>query len=234
MIMRMKGHNGLSPCRMCETVGLRIPNSCATTHYLPLDRSSHPNLHQDAIPVYNANSLPLRTHDTFLAQAEEVQGAPTLTKANTLAKKYRIKGRPDLSYLPTLIFPISFTYDFMPLIWENLVKNLVLHWTGEFKGLDEGKESYGLLKAVWEAVGAATAASGSTIPLAYGSRVPNLATHRSQCSVEMWSFWTTYLGPILLRQHFQRPKYYLHFIQLVSLLNICLQFEITDEEIEQL
>jgi len=180
---------------MCKIVGLQIPNSHATTHYVPLDQSSHPNCRQDAISVYNANNLPLHTHDTFLAQAEEVQGAPTLTEANALAKKYGIKGRPDLSYLPTLIFLISFPYNFMHLIWENLVKNLVLHWTGEFKGLDKGKESYGLLKAVWEAVGTA---SGSTIPLAYGSRVPNLATHRSQCSAEMWSFWTMYLRPILL------------------------------------
>jgi len=37
MLMRMKGHNGLSPCRMCKIKGLRIPNSRATTHYVPLD-----------------------------------------------------------------------------------------------------------------------------------------------------------------------------------------------------
>ena len=49
----------------------------------------------------------------------------------------------------------------------------------------------------------------------------------------MWSFWTLYLGPILLRRCFRRPKYYTHFIHLVHLLNICLQFEITDDEIEE-
>jgi hypothetical protein len=48
---------------------------------------------------------------------------------------------------------------------------------------------------------------------------------------DMWSFWTLYLGPILLRNRFQNPTYYKHFVKLVTLLNICLQFEITNEEI---
>jgi len=233
MIMRMKGHNGISPCRMCEIVGLRVPNSRATTHYVPLDRSQHPHVQADATQLYEASNLPLRTHDKLLAQAAQVQSAMTNVNADDLSKKFGIKGIPDLSYVPTLSFPSSFPYDFMHLIWENLVKNLVLLWTGEFKGLDDGTESYTLPKAIWEAIRTATATAGSTIPSAYGSRVPNIQTHRSQLSAEMWSFWTLYLGPVLLRRRFQHQKYYAHFIRLVRLLNICLQFEITDDEIEE-
>ena len=44
MIMRMKGHNRYSPCRMCEIVGLCIPDSHATTHYGPLNRAGHPHV----------------------------------------------------------------------------------------------------------------------------------------------------------------------------------------------
>ncbi|KAF8955507.1 hypothetical protein BDZ97DRAFT_1663982 [Flammula alnicola] len=121
----------------------------------------------------------------------------------------------------------------MHLIWENLVKNLVLHWTGEFKGLDEGTESYQLEDKVWEAIGEATAKSGSTIPSSYGSRIPNISTDKSNVSAEMWSFWTLYLGPVLLRHRFKHVKYFKHFVSLVRLLNICLQFEISDEEIEE-
>ncbi len=44
MVMRMKGHNGASPCRMCEIRGLRTPDQPGTTHYVPLDRSSHPDV----------------------------------------------------------------------------------------------------------------------------------------------------------------------------------------------
>ena len=83
-------------------------------------------------------------HNTFLAQANEVQAASTVVSANVLAKKYGIKGIPLLSYLPSLSFPSSFPFDFMHLIWKNLVKNLVLHWTDEFKGFDDRAESYQL------------------------------------------------------------------------------------------
>jgi len=234
MIMRMKGHNGFSPCRMCEIVGLRIPNSRATTHYVPLNRAGHPQVHADDVETYDPEHLPLRTHSGFLTQAREVQIAPSNAEAIRLAKKCGIKGVPILSYLPSLTFPASFPYDFMHLIWENLVKNLVLHWTGGFKGLDDGDESYSVPKAIWEAIGAATAAAGSSIPSAYGSRVPNISTHGSQCSAEMWSFWTLYLGPVLMQRRFQRAKYYAHFVHLVRLLNLCLQFEITDEEVEEI
>ena len=118
--------------------------------------------------------------------------------ASNLAKTYGIKGQPLLSFLHSLSFPCSFSYDFMHLIWENLIKNLVLLWTGEFKGLDKGNEVYELDKTVWEVVGEGTAASGSTIPSAYGARVPNVAQDKSGCTTDMWSFWTLYLGPILL------------------------------------
>jgi hypothetical protein len=105
---------------------------------------------------------------------------------------------PVLSYLPTLGFPTSFPYNFMHLIWENLVKNLIFHWTGEFKGLNTGAENYEFLKLIWEAIGEATAASGSTIPNMFGTHVPNIATHKTQYTAEMWSFWTLYLSPVLL------------------------------------
>ncbi|KAJ6548500.1 hypothetical protein B0H19DRAFT_952352 [Mycena capillaripes] len=121
----------------------------------------------------------------------------------------------------------------MHLIWENLIKNLILLWTGEFKGLDSGSEEYELAKGIWEAIGSRTASASDTIPSAYGSRVPNIAKDRPNTSAEMWLFWTLYLGPVLLRRRFTQPKYYKHFIQLVRLLTICLQFEIDDDEIEE-
>jgi len=236
MLMHMKGHNGVSPCRMCEILGLRVPDTRATTHYVPLNRSSHPAVHADntAIVKYNPRDLPLRTHGALIEQARRVQSATTNVELDRLAKRYGIKGVPMLSYLTSLSFPVSFPYDFMHLIWENLVKNLILFWTGEFKGLDEGWGEYVVADAIWEAVGAATHASGTTIPSAYGARVPNIMTDRSYVSAEMWSFWTLYLGPVLLRGRFQDAKYYRHFIWLVRLLTICLQFNISTAEIEEI
>ena len=238
LLMRMKGHNGLLPCRMCNIVGLRVPNSRATTHYVPLNRSRHPDVRADpaAIKEYDPINLPMRTHDEIRTRAEEVQSIFKLNKtaAKDLAKFYGIKDVSILFYLPSIRFPISFPFDFMHLVWENLIPNLILLWTDSYKGLNQGTEAYTLQKAVWDEIGQATAASGSSIPSAYGVRVPNIAQDRSYYSAEMWSFWAMYLGPVLLRRRFQRTKYYAHFIRLISLLNLCLRFEITNDQVEEI
>lgn len=234
MLMHMKGHNAKSPCRMCKIAG--IHSSGGKTNYVPLNRSwatEDDELGDEIIKVYEPAALPLRTHVELLSQATEVQLARTDAEADRLSRQYGIKDIPLLSTLDSLLFPISFPYDFMHLIWENLIKNLVLHWTGEFKGLDDGAEDYQLSKTVWDAIGVETAAAGSTIPSAYGARVPNIAKDKSIMSAEMWSFWTLYLGPILLRRRFCHQRYFIHFVLLVKLLNICLQFEITAIEIQQ-
>ena len=59
-----------------------------------------------------------------------------------LAKEYGVKGVSILFNLSSLTFPTCFPYDFMHLIWENVIKNLILLWTGDFKGLDEGSGCY--------------------------------------------------------------------------------------------
>ena len=91
-------------------------------------------------------------------------------------------------------FHISYHYSslshslFMHLIFENLIKNLVLLWMGNFKDLDEGCGDYVLSPWVWEAIGEATAASGSTIPSAYGVWHQNVAQDKSQISADSQYF----------------------------------------------
>jgi hypothetical protein len=237
MLMHMKGHNALCPCRMCRILGVRVPGTRGpSSYYIPLERSSHPKviLDHSTIKKYDPRHLPMRTPQELLQQAREVQQATTNAAAEALAKKFGIKSLPILSEVHSLHFPTSFPYDFMHLIWENLVKNLVIHWTGEFKGLDDGKESYQIEETCWDAIGAATFEAGQTIPSVYGPRVPNISSEsRAYISAEMWSFWTLYLAPVLLRRRFKEHRYYTHFVRLVYLLNICLQFEIMDEEIDE-
>lgn len=123
----------------------------------------------------------------------------------------------------------------MHLLWENAIKNLVSLWTGDFKGLDVGTGSYQFEKSVWDAIGDATAAAGATIPSCYTSaRPPNIASNRSATTADSWSFWTLFLGPILLHRRFVDQKYYDHFIDLVVLLHICLQFTITAADVVHL
>src|ERR1700733_14027341 len=55
MVMRMKGHNTISPCHICTIKGVCIPSSQVTTHYVPLCRDGFP----DSQEQYNASALPL-------------------------------------------------------------------------------------------------------------------------------------------------------------------------------
>ena len=215
-LMMMKGHNGCSPCRYCEIKGIRNPGE--KVNYVPLYRDEG---------AYDPHALRYRRHRRFIRQATKVITADTVTKSNRLSRKYGIKGLPGLFLLGSIRFPTSFPFDFMHLIFENLVPNLIRHYTGEFKGLDAGTESYELQKSVWEAIGDTAARSGDTIPSDFGAWVPNICTERSNMTAETWSIWITYLGPILLRDRFSKSVYYEHFVELSHLVRLCMSYEMT-------
>ena len=153
---------------VCIIQGVRIPNSLITTHYVPLCCK---NLSGQT--DYDPTNLPLRTHEQFMAQANEVQSAKTNAKSERLATEYGINGVLLLSVLDLLALPLSTGYKFMHLVFENLIPNLALLWSGNFKGFDKN-QPFVFSKTVWEAIGATTAASCSTMPSSYG------ATHWGQ------------------------------------------------------
>lgn len=228
-LMRMKGHNGKSPCRACHILGIRVPNSDNPSHYTPLHRSFASDQ-----PSYDPLHLPRRTHEQFLAQIAELDSAPSTSEAERLSSQYGIKGRPILSHLATISLPQSFPHDFMHLVWENLIPNLLRLWTSTFNSLNTSASNYYLPRSVQDAVAAAAAPSGDTIPAAFSCRVPNFVTSRFSFTAESWSFWGLYLGPVLLRGRFKKEKYYKHFIKLVRLLHTCLKFSISIDEIQHL
>ena len=122
----------------------------------------------------------------------------------------------------------------MHLIWANLIPNLILLWTRNFKDLDHDNEGYILAPKVWHAIRVATLDVGKTIPATFGSRVPNIAAEKSQMTAETHPIWTLYLAPTLLNGQFTNEQYYKHFVQLVQLLTLCLKFEITQDQINDL
>src|SRR6266571_6923594 len=102
--------------------------------------------------------------------------APNNKVHEKLGKKYGIKGVPAvLSCISSITLPSSFPFDFMHLIWENLIPNFIEFWTGTFKGLGYEDKDYFIKPCIWEEIGAATAASHAMIPSAFGAPVPNIA-----------------------------------------------------------
>ncbi|KAJ3536499.1 hypothetical protein NMY22_g6010 [Coprinellus aureogranulatus] len=222
MIMRMKGHNGILPCRWCKIKGVR----CGKTYYVPLARAPPEK-------PYDPRNLPLRTHEQILSDGAKAEDLTvTKTEREARAKASGVKGVSILADIPSFIFPDGFPFDFMHLIFENLVPNLIELWSGEFKGMDHTGEAYVLDKSVWKAIGEATAKSGDTIPASFGARPKNFVKEKLSSTAETKSFWTLYLGPVLLRREFKDKAFYYHFVRLVKLLNLCLEYEYTREDVD--
>ena len=59
------------------------------------------------------------------------------------------------------------------------------------------------MPAVWQAIGEATYNAGRTVPAAFGSRVPNIASEKAYMIAETYSIWTLYIAPTLLKGQFQ-------------------------------
>ncbi|KAJ7704460.1 hypothetical protein B0H17DRAFT_911748, partial [Mycena rosella] len=222
-LLKMKGHNSQCPCHMCAIIGIKAPNNHL---YVPL--------HCPTGTQYDPLNLPLCQHNMLMAQAHLVKNATNDAEEKQCSQEYRIKGVPLLSTLSLLSIPHSFPYNFMHLIWENVIKTLILLWAGEHKGIDEGTGDYHLGLTVLEAIRAAGKVSGDTIPSCFGPQIPGIVKERYYFIADMRAMgavWVMALGPILLHQQFKNLVYYIHFVLLVQLLHLCLQFEISTADI---
>ena len=217
MLMKMKGVNGISPCRSCKITAAQIPGDKNRTYYVP--------------PHVDLTGLG-RSHGELMAQAELVDKASTQVEAEALSREFGVKGRSILSEIDSVCFPQSFPFDFMHVAWENVMKTLVTLWTGDYKNLGEGDRKYRIDKTAWKEVGARGAAASSTIPSAFGPRIPNVSEKGSYMSADMWSFWTRYLAPVLLRDSFKDPECYEHLIDLVHLFDLCLRRDISAVDVD--
>jgi hypothetical protein len=220
------GHNARYPCRFCLIIAIQGVTAKGGTHlYCPLHRpdgSSFDPLH-----------LPLHTHEECLARGFEVLEAPSENAQNTRATESGIKGVSLLARLPSVSIPASFPIDIMHMVWINLVPQIIQLWTEQFNKLNDGVESYAIHPVVWQALGSMTEDSGSTIPTSFGCHVPNLAKS-NHTTAEAWSVWATLIAPSLLRRRFRKAKYYVHFVQLVKLLNRCTSFSLPRREIAEI
>ena len=224
-MLRLKSTNAIVPCRACRIIALRDPDGGRNAHY-------YAALHTPSGPSYDPLNLPLRTHDEFMRHALDVAQAEGPLQ-HDLAIQYGIHGVPILTTLSSMSVPSSFPHDFMHIL-ENIIPMLTTHWTGTFKGLSVGSESYEIPKTVWEAIGEACEASGTTIPTAFGARVPNIAVHRYHFIAETWMLFATFIGPVVLHDRFTEPIYYEHFVSLAKLINLCLKLEISDRDVEEI
>ncbi|KAG9079252.1 hypothetical protein FRC06_007861, partial [Ceratobasidium sp. 370] len=184
-------------------------------------------------PRYDPLNLPRHTHKGFIHQVLKVEASQTNREEDRLLCDSGITGISPLARLSSLEFPRSFPHDFMHMVFENIIPSLIDLWThsGKYKDLGTSDEDYILSKPVWTAIGKACAASGDTIPAVFGCRVPNLSTKRRDSTAESNCLFAIFLRPALLHWRFCNHAYYGHFLKLVALINKCLSWTITCEDL---
>jgi hypothetical protein len=199
-LLFMKGHNAFSPCRTCYIEGCLFNFGRTFVYYVPL-------VHPNQVAEWDCENLPMRTHALFLSHADEIDAAPTKTARDALARHYGINSRSIFSHLRSFDLASCAPYDIMHLFFENLVPNLIRHWTGTFKGLDQGTGNYQLSTASWDVIGRETAASVRTIPSDFVGTLPDIAQDGNLYKAEAYAFWIQFIAPIVLKDRLPEPYY---------------------------
>ncbi|KAG8730856.1 hypothetical protein FRC11_005639 [Ceratobasidium sp. 423] len=121
----------------------------------------------------------------------------------------------------------------MHLLFENLVLNMIQHWTSRFKGLSQGMGNYELAPDDWAEIGQLTAQVTNTIPSEFIGMLPDIAQDENLYKAEAYTFWVQYLALILL-EGWLPERYYEHFLLMCKIIILTLQFELTYDNVEQL
>ncbi|KAG8737100.1 hypothetical protein FRC12_017271 [Ceratobasidium sp. 428] len=211
---------------MCYVQGI-LPATGGTTRYVPL---TPPGANRGLPP----RLLIRRTHNLFLhhyVTLDALDGFPA--RRRRAAQELGINSRPIFASLKSIDLANCAPYDAMHLLFENLIPNMILHWIGKFKAVDQGRGHYKLDTPVWERIGELTEACAKTIPSAFVGTIPDIADQRHLFKAEGYSFWAQYIAPILLKDRLS-PVYYNHFLLMREIIIRCVQYNITVAEVNEL
>jgi hypothetical protein len=125
--LNIKGHNGKCPCRSCQITAVAALNK-AHTYYVPLGRPL------PATNTWDPRELPMRKHEHWEIVTQKIANAPNKKKKNEIAMRCGIKGMPALSRVGSMDYARGIPWDYMHLLLENVIQNLVKLWMGRYKG----------------------------------------------------------------------------------------------------
>ncbi|KAJ7048297.1 hypothetical protein C8F01DRAFT_1267845 [Mycena amicta] len=228
-VLNIKGANSASPCRSCEIRGTRVMFPHLGTFYYPLTWPDNPD--DNVRMVWDPWDLPLRTEERYELALAHIERAQTKKDKEAQAKHWGVRGLPVLRPVDSLDRGRSFPEDFMHMVFEHVFPMLYEFWTGASKDLDHHGADYVIPAKVWDEVWAETTDSMKYIPSAF---TRSLARGVSKFTAESWCFWFVWMLPRLLKGRFPNLKYYKHACQLGEIVKLCLRFDITHQEINDL
>ena len=159
----LKGPNAFSPCRACCIQGCRDPDHSGSNYYYPI-HAPPGAIRLDHSPAldWDPENLPLHTDENYKKSLKYIQSGITKKECECCAKTESI-----LVHLPGFSRVGSVPHEWMHLVMENIEPTLVDLWTGRFKGLNEGTETYVIPSHLWDLIGTETAAAMATIPTVF-------------------------------------------------------------------
>ena len=131
-------------------------------------------------------NLPLQAHKDWAVATARLANATYVNDQKTLAMELSIKGMPTWTRVGSINYAHGVPWDFMHLLFENVVKNLVYMWMGKFKGLDARSEEYIIPPAIWKEIGQETVNAVKDILGAFVRSLGNLAEDSSYFTTEGW------------------------------------------------
>ena len=170
------------------------------------------------------------------AESQQVYFLQWMTKTahDDLCQHYGISHISENCQILSIKLFASFPHEWMHLVLENHVKNLIHLWKGSYKGLDEGKECYVITNGDWVQIGLETAALSAMIPSSFSWCTPNIWTEQHQFTAEDYSHWFLFITPFILKDRFLLCKIYAHFMLLHSILHTMLKYSISKEDVNSL
>ncbi|KAF8692451.1 Transposase family tnp2, partial [Rhizoctonia solani] len=219
--------NILAISKLLSLTGFLFHYNQTSVYYVPLTHPEHSG-------AWNINALPMQSHRKFLRNYDKLKD-PQLTKmaCNKLAQHYGINARPIFAHLKSVNLASCAPYNIMHLFFKNLVPNLIMLWTGKFKGLDKGNGLFLIPIQEWEAAGQETAKANHSIPGSFVGTLLDIAQDGHLYKAKGYLFWIQYIAPIVLKGRLQEP-YYGHMLLLWEIILLCVEMEITQEKIDKL
>ncbi|KAF8596396.1 hypothetical protein BDV93DRAFT_534733 [Ceratobasidium sp. AG-I] len=214
-LLLLKGQNAITPCQTCLVQGTQCQLPASVVYYVPLTAP-------EDFEITSPEDLLMRTHEEEQARERA-----------RISQESGLNWRPLVARLGSINLASCAPYDFMHLIFENLVPNMLMHWKGTFKWLDHAEDVYQMDEDVWAVIGQLTEQAMRTIPSQFVGTLPNIHTDGGLYKAEAHSFWFTYLAPILLNGRLDL-EHYEHFLAMHEIIVWCLELEITHEEVDAL
>ena len=147
----------------------------------------------------------MRTHASFLLHCAQIDAAPTNAARTIVAQNCGINARSVFARLKSINLASCAPYDIMHLLFENLFPIMIKHWTGSFKGIDQGNGNYGLLQDDWTEIGRPSAKAAKTIPSTFVDTLSNIAEDGNFYKAEAYSFWFQHITPLVLKDCLPEP-----------------------------